>query len=137
MNLSDLKVGDFLEYKGRDTRNYKANYSYMVTEINLNASRIYFTNGFWFKFGLELDSLFRVPVKIHVRRVNTPAHQVCNFGELKEGDYFKFVGKKQVYIVSDIKKRGELTYSKTNDVWGSYVTKPKKWAKLVEIGFEY
>lgn len=133
--LENIKVGDFLQYKGHEVKNtFKPNYCYPVKSIDVLAGKIHFISG---DCSTLSPIIWDIPKKIHVCRHNHPCTQVVNFSDLKPGDYFKFHGKKQVFLVSDIKSRGELTYSKTNDVWGSYETKPKKWAKLVEIGFEY
>ena len=138
--LENIKVGDFLLYKGHDIRNmFKTHYCYPVKSIEPDAGTLHFVNGFRISYKENFASVcweLRTK-KISVYRHNHPCTQVVNVSDLKPGEYFRFYGKKQVYLVSDIKARGEWIYSKTSDVWGSYRNISKKSKRLVEIGFEY
>ena len=60
--------------------------------------------------------------------------KIVKLNTLKKGDYFRFIGKKKVYIYKSGGLKKGLNYQAENDINANYITKKNK---DVETDFEY
>ena len=69
------------------------------------------------------------------KRVYKTDYQITTLSKLKKGDYFKFLGKKTVYIYGGKPNRGFYSFCRFDDIWSS--EREIKKNSQVEINFEF